>query len=79
MRFPEHAVSSKMFKFLIENTFLGGGSPFVYEEKMADAAGSFDVKAEIRNGGLGFNGGSSNGYLTLTISHNCGVSISFIV
>lgn len=51
---------------------LGAGSPLVYEEAMADAAGSFYVKAEILNGG-GWNGGFPNGYLTLTISHNCDV------
>ncbi|RCN33552.1 Transthyretin-like family protein [Ancylostoma caninum] len=49
----------------------GGGTPFVYEEKTVDAAGSFNVKAEIRDGGLGWNGGRSSGYLTLTINHNC--------
>ncbi|KAK6746657.1 hypothetical protein RB195_000121 [Necator americanus] len=50
----------------------GAGTPFVYEEKQIDASGSFYVKAEIRNGGGGWNGGNSNGYLTLTINHNCG-------
>ncbi|KAL6738132.1 hypothetical protein Aduo_011712 [Ancylostoma duodenale] len=37
---------------------------------IADAAGSFYVKAEIRSG-AGWNTMGSFGYLTLTINHNC--------
>ncbi|VDK68567.1 unnamed protein product, partial [Cylicostephanus goldi] len=48
----------------------GQGSPFIYEEAIVDAGGSFYVKAEIRNG-MGFSGASSGGYLTLTITHSC--------
>ncbi|KHJ96102.1 Transthyretin-like family protein [Oesophagostomum dentatum] len=48
----------------------GRGTPFIYEEAIADIAGSFNVKAEIRNG-AGFGGSGSNGYLILTINHNC--------
>ncbi|RCN33549.1 Transthyretin-like family protein [Ancylostoma caninum] len=48
----------------------GGGAPIVYQEAIADAAGSFYVKAEIRSG-AGRNTMGSFGYLTLTINHNC--------
>ncbi|KHJ78971.1 Transthyretin-like family protein [Oesophagostomum dentatum] len=56
----------------------GRGTPFIYEEAIADIAGSFNVKAEIRNG-AGFGGSGSNGYLILTINHNCEVRPGFVI